>query len=103
MLNVGITFAAILGLIYLILGIFYPILTIVVLTKRSNELNSLATVLYIIQAIASPLVLLLCGLILIYQGWRLDPIHVFSQFLLMVLIIYLAFKDILLNFSDRGR
>jgi Ycf66 protein N-terminus len=103
MLNIGTTFAAILGLIYLILGIFYPILTIVVLAKRSNELNSLAKVLYIIQAIASPIVLLLCGLILIYQGWRLDPILVFSQFLLMVLIIYLAFKDILLNFSDRGR
>ncbi|MFB2977751.1 Ycf66 family protein [Microseira sp. BLCC-F43] len=73
------------------------------LAKRSNELNSLAKVLYIIQALVSPLVLLLCGLILIYQGWRLDAILVFSQFLLMVLIIYLAFKDIMLNFRERGR
>lgn len=103
MLNIGTTFAAIFGLIYLILGIIYPILTIVVLTKRSNELNSLAKVLYIIQAIALPIVFLLCGLLLIYQGWRLDPIFVVSQFLLMVLIIYLAFKDIWLNFRDRGR
>ncbi|WP_397333980.1 hypothetical protein [Nostoc sp. FACHB-152] len=31
------------------------------------------------------------------QGWRLDPVIQFQQFLLLLLIIYLSFKDIIIN------
>lgn len=95
---------AAIGTIYVILGIIYPLLIVVVLISRSNKLKGSAKALYVVQAIALPFVLLLCGLILLYQGWRLvEPLLLLSHFLLMVLINYLVFKDILLNFMDRGR
>jgi Ycf66 protein N-terminus len=97
MLNYGVTIATLLGYFYLLLGIFYPVTIIALLAKRGNELNDLAKILYVGQAIISAIVFLLSGLILIFQGWRLDPILAFSQFLLTVLIIYLISKDILIN------
>ncbi|MDZ8238814.1 MAG: Ycf66 family protein [Nostoc sp. ChiQUE01a] len=47
--------------------------------------------------IFTPIVLLLCGGILFFQGWRLDPILQIQQFLLSLLIIYLTIKDIVIN------
>lgn len=46
------------------------------------------------QDILLALVCLLCGFVLIFQGWRLDPILQFGQFLLTVSFIYLVIKDI---------
>ncbi|WP_017314567.1 Ycf66 family protein [Mastigocladopsis repens] len=46
------------------------------------------------QDILLALVCLLCSFILIYQGWRLDPILQFGQILLIVSVIYLNIKDI---------
>ncbi|MEH1890814.1 MAG: Ycf66 family protein [Nostoc sp.] len=50
-----------------------------------------------------PILMLLCGLILIFQGWRLDPILQFEQLLSFLLIIYLIIKDIIINSVDRDR
>ncbi|EDX71974.1 hypothetical protein MC7420_5118 [Coleofasciculus chthonoplastes PCC 7420] len=36
------------------------------------------------------------GFILLFQGWRLDPILQFSYVLLNFLVIYLGVKDIIL-------
>ncbi|MEH2370212.1 Ycf66 family protein [Nostoc sp.] len=41
--------------------------------------------------------MLLSGVILYYQGWRLDPVLQFEQFLLLLLILYLSIKDIVIN------
>ncbi|WP_397333882.1 Ycf66 family protein [Nostoc sp. FACHB-145] len=41
--------------------------------------------------------MLVSGIILMLQGWRLDPVIQFQQFLLLLLIIYLSFKDIIIN------
>ncbi|WP_370588556.1 Ycf66 family protein [aff. Roholtiella sp. LEGE 12411] len=60
-------------------------------------------VLYLIQVIFTPIILLLCGFILLFQGWRLDPILQFEQFLLLLLIIYLTIKDIVINAVYRNR
>lgn len=46
------------------------------------------------QDILLALVYLLCGFILTFQGWRLDPILQLNQFLLIVSVIYLVIKDI---------
>ena len=97
MLNFGGSIASLLGYFYVLLGIFSPVIIIALLAKRGNDLNDLAKILYVGQAIISAFVFLLSGLILIFQGWRLDPILAFSQFLLTVLIIYLIIKDILIN------
>jgi hypothetical protein len=45
----------------------------------------------------------LSGVILIFQGWRLDPILQFGQFLSFLIIIYFAIKDIVINAVYRNR
>jgi Ycf66 protein N-terminus len=103
MVNFGGTFSSLIGLGYLSLSIVFPILTIVLLTKRANELTSLTKVLYGIQAIVAPIVFVLVGKILLLQGWRLDPILAFSQLLLLILILYLGVKEFLIMFVERQR
>ncbi|NEQ73694.1 MAG: hypothetical protein F6K23_11920 [Okeania sp. SIO2C9] len=39
--------------------------------------------------------MLFCGFILLFQGWRLDPILSFAMFLLTSASIFLGIKDIL--------
>ncbi|NET46061.1 Ycf66 family protein [Okeania sp. SIO2B3] len=41
-----------------------------------------------------PTAVLLCGGILLFQGWRLDPILSFAMFLLITVSIFLGIKDI---------
>lgn len=95
--NFGLNLAGLIGIIYLLLAIVYFILTLAWLAQRLTRLRGWALGLYIIQAIFTPIVLLLCGGILFYQGWRLDPLLQFEQFLLSLLIIYLTIKDIVIN------
>ncbi|WP_407897173.1 Ycf66 family protein [Scytonema sp. NUACC26] len=76
---------------------------IVWLVSRARRLNSSSLVLYIIQLIFIPIILLLSGFILIFQGWRLDPILQFSQLLLTLLILYLVVKDIFINAIYKNR
>lgn len=57
----------------------------------------------LIQDIFLGLVYVLCGLILFWQGWRLDPILQFVQMLLTGSVIYLLIKDMLYrSLSSRG-
>ncbi len=95
--NFGLNLAGLIGIIYSLLAIIYLILTLAWLVQRGTRLRGWALGLYIIQVIFTPIVLLLCGAILIFQGWRLDPILQFEQFLLSLLIIYLTIKDIVIN------
>ncbi|MEH2376690.1 Ycf66 family protein [Nostoc sp.] len=95
--------ASILGIIYLLLGVVYLIFMVFWLVKRGARLTSWALALYMIQAIFTPIIMLLCGFILTFQGWRLDPILQFEQFLLLLLILYLSIKDIVINAVYRNR
>lgn len=49
------------------------------------------------QDIAFSAIALLCGAILVFQGWRLDPILTFSQFLLAAAAGYFAYEAIKLR------
>ncbi|WP_416233408.1 Ycf66 family protein [Anabaena sp. UHCC 0399] len=71
--------------------------------SRKNTLNNAVLLIYILQGVLSPVLLLVSGIILILQGWRLDPLLQFQQFLLLLLIIYLSFKDIMINIIQRIR
>ncbi|MFN6474111.1 MAG: Ycf66 family protein [Nostoc sp. SerVER01] len=95
--NFGLNLAGLIGIIYLLLSIVYFLLTLAWLVQRGTRLRSWSLSLYIIQVIFTPIVLLLCGGILFFQGWRLDPILQIQQFLLSLLIIYLTIKDIVIN------
>ncbi|MGM3305711.1 Ycf66 family protein [Anabaena sp. WFMT] len=68
---------------------------------RRSKPRDLILVFYIIQLIFVPLIMLFCGFILLFQGWRLDPILQFGQFLLLILINYLLIKDIVISTIDR--
>jgi len=43
------------------------------------------------------IVCLLCGSILFFQGWRLDPILQFGQFLLAAIVIFLGYQNLKLR------
>ncbi|WP_414572867.1 Ycf66 family protein [Nostoc sp. CCY 9925] len=95
--NFGLNLVGLIGIIYLLLSIVYFLLTLAWLVQRGTRLRGWSLSLYIIQVIFTPIVLLLCGGILFFQGWRLDPILQIQQFLLSLLIIYLTIKDIVIN------
>ncbi|QLE53379.1 hypothetical protein FD724_36290 (plasmid) [Nostoc sp. C057] len=90
------------GTLYLVLGVIYVTLMLGWLSQRKNTLTIPILTIYIIQGVLAPICLFLCGIILIMQGWRLDPLIQFEQFLLLLLIIYLSFKDIIINFISRN-
>jgi Ycf66 protein N-terminus len=86
--------SSILGLIYIILSVLYFIASIILVTRKVNKQTSSNLVLYVLQAILVPILLLSCGVILFFQGWRLDPILLMQQLLVFILITYFAAKDI---------
>ncbi|MDZ7991221.1 MAG: Ycf66 family protein [Nostoc sp. EfeVER01] len=101
--NFGLNIAGLIGIIYLLWAIIYLILTVAWLSQRGTSLRGWALALYLIQLIFTPIIMLLSGVILYYQGWRLDPVLQFEQFLLLLLILYLSIKDIVINAVYRDR
>jgi Ycf66 protein N-terminus len=101
--NIGLNIASLLGVIHVLLGAIYLILMIFFLVQRATRLTNYALSLYIIQAIFIPVLMFLSGVIFIFQGWRLDPILQFGQFLSFLIIIYFAIKDIVINAVYRNR
>ncbi|MHC5599327.1 MAG: Ycf66 family protein [Nostoc sp.] len=101
--NFGVNLAGLIGIIYLLWAIIYLILTVAWLAQRGTRLRGWALALYIIQLIFVPIIMLLSGAILFFQGWRLDPVLQFEQFLSLLLILYLSIKDIVINAVYRER
>lgn len=101
--NLGVNPASILGLLQIIFGLFYLIFVIFQLMQIGNRLSNLTIGFFIIQLFLLPVFLLLSGLILIFQGWRLDPILQFQQLIISALVFYLSLKDIFINAVDRNR
>jgi len=91
------------ALLYIGVAITYLILMIGWLISRKNSLTNSALVIYVVQGIAVPIVILISGIILMIQGWRLDSVMQFQQFSLLLLIIYLSFRDIIFNLILRIR
>jgi hypothetical protein len=96
MVNFGFNGGSLLGLLDVILAIAYLAWSIFVTITRGREFSTVFVLLFIIQALIAPGVLILSGLILIFQGWRLDPLLQLSYFLLNILLIYLGLKDVIL-------
>ncbi|MBD2537956.1 Ycf66 family protein [Coleofasciculus sp. FACHB-SPT36] len=98
MVNYGLNLASLLGLMYWIIGLIYPIMAIILMIKRSRQTSALFLILYVIQIVFLPIIMFSCGFILFSQGWRLDPILQFEQFLLTGMIICIIAKDIYSDF-----
>lgn len=96
MVNIAFSFASLLGLLDVLLALFYLFISIAIPVNRSRMIGTLGIVLYVLQAIFAPAFLAIAGAILFFQGWRLDPVVQFAYFLLNALVILLAVKDILI-------
>ncbi|BAY19341.1 hypothetical protein NIES21_52020 [Anabaenopsis circularis NIES-21] len=101
--NFGLNVASLIGFMQIIFAVAYILAMIILLIQRARRLETLSLIIYVFQTIIIPIFLLTSGLILVFQGWRLDPILQFMQFLLTVLIIYLCIKDIVINGGYRNR
>jgi hypothetical protein len=97
----GVIEIRLIGISYLILATTYITLMLGWLGLRKNSLNNFILVVYVLQGVLAPIFMVLCGIILILEGWRLDPLIQFEQFLLLLLIIYLSFKDIIINLIQK--
>ena len=95
--------ASIIGSFYVLFSIIYFIFMIVWVRRGASRLNDTSIGLYIIQTIFAPFLMLIPGVILVFQGWRLDPVLQLAEFLLFILIIYLSVKDIVINAIKKSR
>lgn len=102
-INFGFSAASILGFLYVAIGIVYFCFLLNWLIKHARQLTPTSGVLYLIQVVFVPIILLCCGAILIFQGWRLDPTLQFMMFLISLIIAYLSIKDIAINAIYRNR
>lgn len=85
MLNLGSSFVTILGIALALAGVgLYFLRSIRPELARDHDIFFAA-------------ISLVCGLILLFQGWRLDPILAFSQYLLAGSAVFFAFENIRLR------
>lgn len=88
MVNLGLNFAALLGLINVLGGIVYFFSTIIqIINGVRSSTSSVNTILKILELTFCPPVLVLSGVILFFNGWRLDPILLFQQVLLEIIVM----------------
>ena len=102
-INLGFNPASFIGLFYMLFSISYFIFMIAFLRKGAKKLNNSAIAFYVIQAMFVPFLMLISGVILAFQGWRLDPILQFGEFSLLVLVTYLSVKDVVINVIKSSR
>lgn len=94
MVNASLNWASIIGLILFFYGVLTAPLAIAqiffILQRRADTSPAVIakTVVVFMQALGRFLILPVCGGILFFQGWRLDPILQFGQFLLAAGIIF---------------
>ncbi|HEY9636632.1 MAG TPA: hypothetical protein V6D14_24750 [Coleofasciculaceae cyanobacterium] len=94
MVNYGINVGSLLGIVDVILAIAYLAISIALAIVRRRDLGVTGVALYIVQTIFAPLILLVSGFVLFFQGWRLDPTLLFAFLLLHLLLIYLGITDV---------
>ena len=93
MVNASLNWASIVGIILVISGI--PLFAFSVSSISRISSSSSDYVFRILNLIGLLFIPFLCGGILFFQGWRLDPILQFGQFLLVAHIINLQIALIL--------
>lgn len=103
MVNVGFGAGSLLAILNILLGGYFLTVSVsILLSMRSRRMSNVEMPLYFIQVCIVPAALLLSGVILFFQGWRLDPILQFAFFLMAVPLIFFGLKDFLVM-SDRRR
>ncbi|HAO11879.1 MAG TPA: hypothetical protein DCQ51_12075 [Planktothrix sp. UBA8407] len=94
MVNVGLNLSSLIGLIQIIGAVIYfsiSIAQVVIVIRNTGTLIQIA--IQVLQILFGPAILLISGGILLFQGWRLDPILAFQQVIITGLLIYLIIRD----------
>jgi hypothetical protein len=94
MVNIGLNLGSLLGLLQVLGSLAYFVVSIGQITAAVRSRRDTDIALRIFQFIFAPVMLLLSGGILFLQGWRLDPILQFQQFLMSMVIGYLVLLDL---------
>jgi hypothetical protein len=84
-------FSTFLGLLNVVLAIVYAAFYFSLIVSQRRSVN--ATTFYILQFVFVPVSLLIAGVIIFFNGWRLDPLLQFAFFLLNALVIFLGAKE----------
>ena len=104
-INVVFNLISLLGLLDLLLAVAFIVASIVFPIIRSRIVGEAGITLYVFQLFIAPIILLICGVILLFYGWLLNPPLQLAFFLLHLLIVYLAVKDVIIfnKLYDRNR
>lgn len=98
MINSGWSLISILGLLDLVVAIGYIVLTIGNIVDGWRSIStptlSLLLVLRLCELLVCPASLFLSGVILLFRGWRLDPILQLQQLLLHLIVSVAIAKNI---------
>jgi hypothetical protein len=103
--NASLNWSSIVGLTLFFYGVMSTPLAIVqiffVLQRRADTSPAVIakTVVVLMQALGRFFLLPLCGAILFFQGWRLDPILQFGQFILAAGIIFESAPSIVSDYQ----
>lgn len=89
MINIGLNLAILIGLVQILGALGYFVFSIGQLTAAARSSSASGIAVVILQGLLVPLILLISGLILFFQGWRLDPVLQFQVLLMTVLTAYL--------------
>lgn len=99
-INLGATPATFIGILYMLTSIVYFFFLIAWLIPRFSRINPSAVTTCILQIILIPIPILISGFILLFQGWRLDPILQLGNLLLFLLLMYFLVTDIIIKYRN---
>ncbi|MDJ0728337.1 MAG: hypothetical protein QNJ38_24860 [Prochloraceae cyanobacterium] len=104
-INIGFNFITLLGLLDILFAAIFIIASVVFPVTRRRIVGQAGITLYVFQLFIAPIVLLICGGIILFYGWMLNAILQLAFFLLHLLIAYLTVKDIIIfdKLYDRYR
>lgn len=93
MINFGGSFSSLLGILLVFGSIGYLIISIEQ-AREATHLNSTDDIApRLLQTFFGPVLLLASGLILLIQGWRLEPLLLLQNLLMSMLVGYLILSD----------
>ncbi|MDJ0557117.1 MAG: Ycf66 family protein [Microcoleaceae cyanobacterium MO_207.B10] len=95
MVNLGLNLTNLLGLLDILLALL--------IFNESRTKASSREAFDIMQWIFVPIAILLCGGIVFFQGWRLDPMLFFAMLLLHTILVFLLIKTFLYNFLSNQK
>lgn len=91
---IGLSFASLIGWLQVLGAIGYFAISVGQIIATSQAQRQSEQGFRIMQTIVVPPLLLLSGVVLIFNGWRLDPLLQFQALLITGLIGYLIFMDV---------